>query len=132
MLSETLKRLRDYRGITQAELAQILGITQQAVAKWERNKSEPDSSGLKQLSKYFGVSIDYLLDNEEKKSFFNEDETKLIHNYRNLDGDGRSLLLEFIGLLRLHSKKNKNNSNVVQSNSGGRNFLTVNGNQYIG
>lgn len=132
MLSTNLKKLRACSGITQAELAEILGVTQQTVAKWERDKAEPGFLILKQLSKYFKVSIDELLDNEKiSPPHFNDVETTLIYNYRNLDAGGQNLLLGVLDLLsHLHSKQIKNNSNVVQSNSGGKNYLTVGGNQY--
>ena len=134
MLSKNLKILRERKGVTQAELANVLGITQQAVARWEKEKSEPDNNTLKQLAKYFSVSIDYLLDNEKNNlPVFNDDETKLIYNYRKLDGDGKNLLLGLVKSLSLsHSKQSKNTSSVAQKNSGGRNYLAVNGNQYIG
>ena len=134
MLSRNLKKMRESKGITQAELASVLGITQQAVARWERDKSEPDADTLKQLSKFFNVSIDYLLDNEDNNfPTFNDDEVKLVYDYRNLNGDGRHLLFGIIDSLRLtHAKKESGNRPIVQSNSGGHNFIAVgNGNSYV-
>ena len=134
MFAKRLKKLRSAKEITQAEFAKVIGVAQQAVARWEKEKSEPDNGTLKQLAKYFSVSIDYLLDNEKNNlPVFNDDETKLIYSYRKLDGDGKNLLLGLVKSLSLsHSKQNKNNSNVVQKNSGGHNYLAVNGNQYVG
>ena len=110
-------------------MADVLGITQQDVAKWERDKSEPDSATLKQLSRYFTVSIDYILGNEKNSSpKFNDDETKLLYNYRALNNDGRELLFGIMNSLCVtHSKQNKNNSRIIQSNSGGSNFLVTGG-----
>lgn len=134
MLSRNLKKMREFKGITQAELANVLGITQQAVARWERNKSEPDADTLKRLSKFFKVSIDYLLDNEDNHSpTFNDDEVKLVYDYRNLNGDGRRLLFGIIDSLRLtHAKKESGSRAIVQSNSGGHNFIAAgDGNSYV-
>ena len=61
MFSKILRALRQRHQITQADLANVLGITQQAVARWESNKSTPDIDTLKKLSTYFNVSTDYLL-----------------------------------------------------------------------
>ncbi len=61
MLKKRLKRLRREHSLTQSELAGRLGITQQAVAKWESGRSVPEPGLLLPLAKIFGVSADYLL-----------------------------------------------------------------------
>lgn len=61
MLQTRLKQLRTERQLTQSALARTLHVTQQAVAKWESGKSMPDHGMLLQLSKLYGVSVDYLL-----------------------------------------------------------------------
>ena len=63
MFSEKLKALRMKRNISQAKLATILGLTQQAIGGWETNKSSPDYDTLKKIAKLFDVSIDDLMDN---------------------------------------------------------------------
>ncbi|WP_302950065.1 helix-turn-helix transcriptional regulator [uncultured Selenomonas sp.] len=63
MFSSKLKELRAKKGLSQAELAKRLGVTQQAVGRWERDKNLPDNGVLKKISSLFGVSIDFLLDN---------------------------------------------------------------------
>jgi len=55
-----IKQIRLRRGITQEAIAQHLGITAQAVSKWERGVATPDISLLPELSAYLGVSIDAL------------------------------------------------------------------------
>lgn len=59
-IGQQIKALRLRRGITQEALAQHLGITTQAVSKWENNASMPDIALLPDLSAFFGVSIDEL------------------------------------------------------------------------
>lgn len=61
VLGKKIARLRRERGITQAELAEQLHFTYQAVSNWERGVSEPDSETLVRLAAYFGVSTDELL-----------------------------------------------------------------------
>ena len=59
-LGATIKKLRTERGITQEELANKIGVSFQAVSKWETNATTPDIAILPRLALYFGVSIDAL------------------------------------------------------------------------
>ena len=61
MFGEKLRALRKQHRVTQKGLAEMLGITQQAVGKWESNRSEPDSETLMRLAEYFETSVDALL-----------------------------------------------------------------------
>ena len=63
MFAQRIKILRTTKRISQDKLGQILGVTQQAVAKWEAGASEPDIETLLKLSALFQVSVDYLLGN---------------------------------------------------------------------
>jgi repressor LexA len=64
MLARRLRQLRKERNLTQAELARILAVTQQAVGKWENGHSLPDAGMLVRLRRYFEVSLDFLLGEE--------------------------------------------------------------------
>lgn len=59
-IGNQIKTLRQRRGITQEDLAQHLGVTPQAVSKWERGAGAPDIEMLPAISAYFGVTIDEL------------------------------------------------------------------------
>ncbi len=59
-IGNQIKALRTRKGVTQEALAAHLGVTAQAVSKWERNAATPDIELLPQLSAYFGVTIDEL------------------------------------------------------------------------
>lgn len=59
------KQLRLKKNLTQIELSEKLNVTQATVSKWEKGKSTPDIMMLKTLAKFFNVSIEFLLDNEE-------------------------------------------------------------------
>lgn len=70
---EKITLLRKQKGLTQEALAFKLGISRQAISKWETGECEPDMSKLKELAKLFDVSIDYLLfDDYEDKIDSNE------------------------------------------------------------
>lgn len=60
-LGERIKQLREAKGLTQAELARILGLSRSAVNAWEMGLSVPSVSYIVALSKLFGVSSDMLL-----------------------------------------------------------------------
>ena len=67
---EKVRSLRTERGLTQEKLADFLGVSFQAVSKWERGDTVPDIYMLPSIASFFGVSIDYLLSydlNREKE-----------------------------------------------------------------
>ena len=59
--SELLKQCRKKQGVSQAELAARLGVTQQAVGKWESGKSSPDPSTVARIAELLNTTADYLL-----------------------------------------------------------------------
>ena len=63
-LGEKINQLRKGQGMTQEELASKLTVSRQAISKWELGESVPDTENIMQLSKLFGVSTDYLLNDE--------------------------------------------------------------------
>ncbi|MFD1174966.1 methyltransferase domain-containing protein [Paenibacillus puldeungensis] len=60
-LARNISRYRKEKGLTQDELAQILGVSFQAVSKWENAVTMPDISLLPQLSSILGISVDKML-----------------------------------------------------------------------
>ena len=56
----TIKNLREKKGLTQTELADMLSVSSKAVSKWETNATTPDIAILPRLALYFGVSMDAL------------------------------------------------------------------------
>ena len=63
--SEKLYELRKKSGLSQEELADKLGVSRQAVSKWESDKAFPESGTLIGISVFFDVSLDYLLKDDE-------------------------------------------------------------------
>ncbi|MBR4961103.1 MAG: helix-turn-helix transcriptional regulator [Clostridia bacterium] len=60
-IGENIRSLRKEKGITQEKLAEILGVTSQAVSRWESGAGYPDMDQLPGLASLFGVSMDTLL-----------------------------------------------------------------------
>ncbi|MBE6148577.1 MAG: helix-turn-helix transcriptional regulator [Firmicutes bacterium] len=65
-IGQYIKDIRKKRELTQEAFAQKLGVTYQAVSKWETGKSIPDITTLKLISETFKVNIEDLLEGEEK------------------------------------------------------------------
>lgn len=65
--NERLQKLRKERSLSQEQLADNLGVSRQAVSKWESGSSYPETEKLIELSKLFSVSIDELLKEEPIK-----------------------------------------------------------------
>ena len=65
-VGEQIVTLRKAKGLTQSELADRIGVSFQAVSKWERGESLPDISLLPDLAKILETTIDYILTGSEK------------------------------------------------------------------
>ena len=66
-IANRLVQMRKEKGYSQEALALQLGISRQAVSKWERAESSPDTSNLITLAKLYGVSLDVLLDTDQEQ-----------------------------------------------------------------
>ena len=61
MFAERLKQARKSKRYSQAEISQLLGVTQQAVGKWETGRSTPDPQTIARLAEILGTTADVLL-----------------------------------------------------------------------
>lgn len=83
-LNEKLLELRKQKGLTQAELAEILFVSRTAVSKWESGRGYPSIDSLKAIAKFFGITIDELLSGEELLTIAEEDSIKKENRLRDL------------------------------------------------
>ena len=67
-IGENIRRLRKQRNISQEVLAQYLGVSFQAVSKWENNDNLPDITMIPAIASFFGVSTDELFDYDRMKT----------------------------------------------------------------
>lgn len=63
--NEKLQELRKQKGLTQEQLASVLYISRTAISKWESGRGYPSIDSLKDIARYFNISIDDLLSGEE-------------------------------------------------------------------
>ena len=75
-IADRLVKLRKKYGYSQEELADKLGLSRQAVSKWERAEASPDTDNLICLAKLYGVSLDELLATEEDLDTIVEEQVK--------------------------------------------------------
>ncbi len=107
-----LKETRERFGLTQYQLGQKLGFGQHAVSTWENGTREPDIKTLKMLSKFFGVSIDYLLDNEwqiNDGQTYSEKQKELLPLIQLLNNEQCQRIYDYIcGMLDISIEEQKN------------------------
>ena len=102
-----IKELRAEKDLTQGELAQVLGITQDSISLWEKGKRLPDTPYIAKLAAYFDVSSDYLLGLSDdlgaplsSPNALPLDESQLLGNYRALSYSGKARVSAYADLLR--------------------------------
>lgn len=109
-----LKEVRKSAGLTQREVAAVVGVNQNTYSYWENGKTRIDSESLAKLSKLFGVTTDYLLDEIPYKSTIDSindnsavrsDEEKLLGVYNSLDEQSKNQLMSVAYLIMSQSLK---------------------------
>ncbi len=70
---EKLQTLRKRRGLTQEELSEALFVSRTAVSKWESGRGYPNIQSLKEIARFFSVTVDELLSSEEVLILAEED-----------------------------------------------------------
>lgn len=78
--NEKLQELRKSRGLTQEELAEALYVSRTAISKWESGRGYPSIDSLKEISKFFSVTIDDLLSGEKIISIAERENKSNIQN----------------------------------------------------
>ncbi len=99
-----LKHLRQQKGISQKQLADMILVSQQSVNKYENQNVEPDIKTLVKMADFFGVSLDYLVGRTDikemitkpKMSDLNETEAEVIIKFRSLTNKQQHCILSLI------------------------------------
>jgi transcriptional regulator with XRE-family HTH domain len=117
-ISGNLRRLRKIKDITQEELAEYLGVSFQAVSKWERGEGYPDITFILPIALYFGVSTDELLGMKTEKEELQVKEIleraeSLIKNHSIITDENLHLFAESINIHAEGLKKFSNNFKLM-------------------
>lgn len=94
---KNLRTLRTKNGLSQQQLAEIVGVTQQSINNYENHKVEPDIQMLMTLASFFHTSVDYLIGYTEiphviepvRQYDLNNEEAALVEGYRTLTDNER-------------------------------------------
>lgn len=109
-IGDNIKNLRVKTGLSQAELAEKLYITSQAISKWENNTSQPDINLLPDLASIFGVNIDDLFSYSDDKTYSKIENMIEIQN--NMDNEAFVKAEKFL-LEKLKSKADDYRANSL-------------------
>ncbi len=82
--NEKLHELRTQRGLTQEELAQALYVSRTAISKWESGRGYPNIESLKDIAKFFSVTVDDLLSSNEVLTIAEADNEAKERHFRSL------------------------------------------------
>lgn len=109
-IGTTIKRLRRDKGMTQEQLAELLGLSTNAISQWECDKTAPDISNLPILANIFEVSADVLLEIDIAKSKKQAEIEEFKEKYAKLHSQGKTE--ERVLLSRAMQKKYPNDETV--------------------
>ena len=98
-IGQKLKDKRTAMGLSQEQLAELLGVTRQTIANWEKGKTYPDISAVLKLSDLYSVSLDELLKEDESMRKHLEDSVHLPRHHWNILFEIAILLLPFGALV---------------------------------
>ena len=109
-IGDNIKSLRLGHNLSQAELANVAGVSDKAVSSWEQNKSVPRMGAIQKMADFFGIQKSDIIEpsnvtthtskerSAKKETPLNHDESKLLADYRNLNGNNRQAVNDLIAL----------------------------------
>jgi len=104
-IGENLRKLRIKNELTQEKLAEVLGVSPQAISRWENNSTYPDITMLPSIANYYNVSIDELIGMDEIRNVEKINSTfSSVHEY-----ESKGMIDEAIQTLREAIKVYPNN-----------------------
>ena len=94
--SEKLQELRKSRSMTQEELAESLFVSRTAISKWESGRGYPSIDSLKEISRFFSVTIDDLICSDEMITVAENDKKEFVSKYVSLICSVMDILLAIL------------------------------------
>lgn len=128
---EFIASLRKERGLTQSELATMIGVGDKSVSKWERGINVPDVLVLQSLAKIFNVSVNEILEGKRKEKIDPEIVKIYENKYIRYSIIGALILLTiFFWMLLIYFCNNYDKSRVYRFKGEGDNYL-ISGNIFL-
>ncbi|MBQ9887247.1 MAG: helix-turn-helix transcriptional regulator [Lachnospiraceae bacterium] len=109
-MNNRIQQLRINKGLSQNEIAHILGITTRAYQNYEYGTNDPQAKTLIQLSDLYNVTIDYLIGRDDKYSInenLPDDEVKMLNAYRKCSQAGKQYLINKAEVIAFEEKAEK-------------------------
>lgn len=99
-----VKKLRKELGLTQKELAEKIGLNEAVIGSYELGNAQMTIKNAVKLSRFFNVTLDYLVGNSDEEGIvinneLSDFENNLINELRNLSDRDKMLILKFIMFL---------------------------------
>ncbi|MCR4657492.1 MAG: helix-turn-helix domain-containing protein [Lachnospiraceae bacterium] len=110
--NEKLQELRKSRSMTQEELAEALFVSRTAISKWEQGRGYPSLDSLKEISRFFSVSIDDLICSEEIISAAADEKKGCIDKYIDLICNTLDIFMALLLFLPVFGKGADNPASV--------------------
>lgn len=121
MISESIRRLRESKSLTQEQFGKIAGVSSMAVSQWENGRSVPRMGAIQKISDFFGIPKSEIMGDspnlsslrtlaELTASAYNDysaDEYELIHLFKIMDDQGKEHVLETARICAALSEKSE-------------------------
>ena len=111
-VSEKLQELRKSRSMTQEELAEALFVSRTAISKWESGRGYPSIDSLKEISRYFSVTIDDLICSDEMITVAENEKKEFADKYVSLICNALDILLAILVFIPTFGNGNASSETV--------------------
>ena len=111
--SEKLQELRKSRSMTQEELAEALFVSRTAISKWESGRGYPSIDSLKEISRYFSVTIDDLICSDEMITVAENEKKEFADKYVSLICNALDILLAILVFIPAFGNGNASSETVT-------------------
>lgn len=107
-ISERIFEIMKAKKITQAKLAEALGITQPSVGNWKTRGTTPPMEYLPKICEILDVSWEHLVTGKESDEYYTTEEKRLVEHFRGTDDTGKKRIMEYAqDMRRLHPEQER-------------------------